>query len=165
MSRLTSILCACLTLVLFHSGLAQTGLTDLNDASANGQSYAAMLTGQDAGGEFSAVYYCSDDFKLMKRKDRDGVTVYRYQKSKRPDKVMVTRAGVSYFYRLDNPRLPHYFLESLDTYLEKEQKFGSQANEELTVDTGDGATLVIKELTYNPSPDDPRFRDVTRYVK
>lgn len=165
MSRLATFLCTCFTLVLFHSGLAQTGITDLNDASAAGQSYAAMLTGQDAGGEFSAVYYCSDDFKLMKRKDRDGVTVYQYQKSKRPDKVLVTRAGVSYFYRLDNPRLPHYFLESLDSYLEKERAFGGQTQEELTVNTGDGATLVIKELTYNPSPDDRRFRDVTRYLK
>lgn len=165
MFRLTTILCACITLILFNAGLADQGLADLGADSDSGKSYAAKLSGHDGDGEFSAVYFYSDDLRILKRRDKKGVTIYRYQKSKRPDKVMVTRSGVSYFYRLDNPGLPNYFLNSLDVYLADSEEFGSTETTEFEFETEDGSKVQVKDFTYNPTKDDPRFKDVTRYKK
>lgn len=192
MHRLAPLLAVFMTLVLQSGALADARIEALTEALDNHDSYSLEITGRDENGEFTATYFYSPEVRVLSREDRDGNSLYLYNKLSRPDKVMVTRRGVAYRYRLDNPRLPAFFPESLlEHYLGKALRSGaSQGDGESAVyHLEDDRELVIRlepdgrlaemevrtaesglsiysfdSLVFDPDLDGPEYSKLSRYI-
>ena len=139
------------------------------------ESYSLQIEGRDEDGEFKATYLYTPDLQVLKRRDAKGESTYLYDKLKRPEKVMVTRLGVAYLYRLDNPNLPEYFPGSLlEYYLGLESQIGLRCRyapdgvlESLEIggyaDGGPG--FRVTEVEFEPDLEDSRFRRYASYLR
>src|SRR5690606_10255118 len=100
---------------------------------------------------------------------------YLYDKVKRPEKVMVTRDGVAYMYRLDNPLLPEYLPGSLLSYYlarvdDQEIAFKLAADGEIeALKVGDfgerGEGFSVNAIAFDPEPSDPMLSRFARYLR
>ena len=168
-----TLLCVFITLILSSTAYAD-GSTVLEQLEESG-SYSLQIEGRDEDGEFKATYLYTPEVQVFKRRDATGESTYLYDKVKRPEKVMVTRRGVAYMYRLDNPNLPDYFPGSLlSYYLEREAdrgldfQYGPDGRlESLEVGdyTRDGDGFFVSKVEFQPDPEDPRFRRYARLLR
>lgn len=171
MQKASSFLCVFLALIL-----TATACADGNDVLAQlqkNEGYSLQVEGRDEDGEFTATYLYTPEVQVYSRKDRTGESTYLYDKVKRPEKVMVTRAGVAYMYRLDNPNLPAYFPGSLlEYYLKRESDVRFQYGPDgqvKTLEVGDyseeGTGFLVTEVEFEPDPEDPRFRRYAHFLR
>ena len=173
MHRAPTLLCVFIALILSSTAYANenTVLAQLEESG----SYSLQIEGRDEDGEFTATYLYTPDVQVLKRRDAAGESTYLYDKLKRPEKVMVTRLGVAYMYRLDNPNLPDYFPGSLlEYYLEREADRGlqfeySQDGRLESLEVGDysnqGTGFYVTQVEFEPDPEDPRFRRYARFLR
>jgi outer membrane lipoprotein-sorting protein len=182
-------------LFLTSSVAAEPALDALRQKASEHETYAMTLEGSDENGKYTAVYFYSPELSVLTRMDREGKTLFLYDREKRADKVQVTRQGVAYMYRLDNPRLPANFPGSLlSAYLESATGRGQeQATDEgnallFETDKGDTLTFVFKspgeferldvvrvgdkaqtlsvtQLEFDPEPDHPDLASIGRYIR
>jgi len=153
---------------LTSNGAAETTLESLRTKVSDQEPYFMKLEGHDKDGNFTADYYYSPGLSVLKREDGDGSAVYVYDEEKRAEKVQVTRRGVAYMYRLDNPRLPSGFPESLlelcfengEGAVDGENSFRFEADI-----NGDNLVLTVTSLVFDPTPDDPGVASIGRYFK
>lgn len=195
MKKFSTILCLVITLILTTSSLADNGIEELKRELQDHDSYAARLEGRDGDGEFSALYFHSPELRVLRRKDRKGKVVFEYDKRSRTDKVTVTRGGVAYRYKLDNPLLPSHFPDSLVEFLVG-QATGEASVEQTDEGTsesyrtedggvvtflygGDGSldsiryeasdesrfVLRVTNLMFDPQTDTQEFSRLNRYIR
>lgn len=149
-----------------------SALKDLNQD----QSYSLELKGRDKDGEYTATYLYTPELQLMRRQDKLGVSTYLYDRVKRADKVMVTRAGVAYMYSLDNPLLPAFIPGSfLKHHLSSENsdklKVSLSSDGRLSgMEVGDfaeqGQGFLVENVVFDPDLEsDPKFTRFARYLR
>ena len=173
MHRASTFFCIFIVLIL-----SSTALADENNLLArleNHDSYSLQIEGRDEDGEFTATYLYTPDLQVLKRRDRKGESTYLYDKLKRPEKVMVTRSGVAYLYRLDNPNLPDYFPGSLLQYylgLDSQGGLsfrylpdGSLDSLEVGDYSSEGPGFMVPEVEFDPDLENSRFRRYASYLR
>ena len=176
MRRLTSVLCFFLALALSSTTMADGSIGSALKNLDQQQSYSLELKGRDKDGEYTATYLYTPELQVMRRQDKFGVSTYLYDKVKRADKVMVTRAGVAYMYSLDNPLLPAFIPGSfLKHHLSSERpeslkvSFTSQgilSGLEVGNFAEQGEGFLVEGLVFDPDPEnDPKFSRFARYLR
>lgn len=180
-----------ITLVLTQVVSAEPEIEALRRQLDEHSAYAVTIEGRDENGEFTALYYYSPEVRVVRIKNRNGKSIFEYDRAKVDDRVQVTRNGVAYRYRLDNPLIPFGLPDSLLSRLLNEVEgparvsdgeggkiivFSDQNQRDVRFVFGpnngidrvefpsEHGELTVTALKFDPQKNDPNYSRLRRYI-